>query len=294
MRQLKGILRLGVLVTLLLCIFCFSREGLTSSQHTVRLGIVTSFSTDHTAEHLEMVSSLSATGYEGELFIYFMHKAGELDKGEVPDLIRRYELRLHEISLRARIFTYEVHSDYETYCFKPSIVQDFLNHADVDVLMWSDSSTRFNGNPSNWAKNMLKDKINFVGREGAMGMSENTDPRTYKFLDVSPTKFRKRFEVQAGHWLAVINSDVFDSVLRPWMDCGIRYCQVCMSPVGSFRKLKRRQSGPPSVDYIGHRQDQAVLSILLAEWQSGGGSLHLNNDPRYIDLEVVRSYKNPF
>jgi hypothetical protein len=260
----------------------------------VRLGIVTATSADHAAEHLEMVRSLTEVGFSGMLTVYFMYRTGEIEKdGEVLHVRARYSAALSEVSPSCEVIFFQVNTDYETYCFKPVIVQDYLNHVHVDVMMWTDSSTRFKGNPETWALNMVKDGIHFSGREGAMGMGENTHIKTYEFFRTSALELKERHEIQAGHWLADLNSDVFRAVIQPWIDCAVRSCHTCMSPSGSVRKLKRKQSGPPSTEYIGHRQDQSVLSILLAQWHAQGGRLHLNNHPRYIDLDVVRSFNTP-
>lgn len=260
----------------------------------VRFGIVTATSADHAAEHLEMVRSLSKVGFSGTLTVYFMYRTREIEEdGEVQHVIARYNEKLSEVSPNSEVIFFQVNTDYETYCFKPAIVQDYLNHVRLDVMMWTDSSTRFKGNPNTWALNMVKDEIHFAGREGAMGMGENTHSKTYEFFRVSAMELKDRHEIQAGHWLADLNSDVFRTVIQPWIDCAVRSCHTCMSPSGSVRKLKRKQSGPPSTEYIGHRQDQSVLSILLVRWQAQGGRLHLNDHSRYIDLDVVRSFNTP-
>lgn len=69
------------------------------------------------------------------------------------------------------------------------------------VLLWSDSSTRFLEHPEKWAKRMLQDHVDFVCKTGGLGMGENTHHQTYEYFNMSESQYKHKMELAASTFL---------------------------------------------------------------------------------------------
>ncbi len=214
---------------------------------------------------------------------------------------------LQNSPLHANVIEYEAAELYSTYCFKPKVIQDFLVRATKSkmrprVVMWADASMRFQGNPDIWASAIQQDGIDFAGRTSVMGMSENTHVATYKYFNMSRTKFKDQREVVATNFLVNLMRDgVVSAVLQPWVDCA-HACNTCMAPVGSSKKNSsgKKMKCPPSTEYVAHRQDQSVLGLLAYDWLLKHRSSVQLNIQKYMHVTTQRdqraksiSYLNP-
>jgi hypothetical protein len=264
----------------------------TKSIKTPLLSVVTAFSSNHLMEGVLMLRSLIEQNYTGPIDVYLMQQPNET----LPDEMR-YELveELQKSPLNANVIEYEAAEAYITYCFKPKVIQDSLVRATKSntrptVLMWADASTRFRENPEVWANAIQQDGVDFAGRTGRMGMSENTHFDTYKYFNMSQTEFKDKRELAANFFVVNLIRDGFVSaVLQPWFDCA-HACTTCMAPVGSHKREENRPiiKGPPSTKYVSHRQDQSVLGLLVYDWLlKQGGSVRLD-DQKYIHVFVRR------
>lgn len=271
------------------------KSSLTEPINTPLLSVVTAFSSNHLMEGVLMIRSLIAQNYTGLIDVYLMRQPNET----LPDAMQ-YKLveELQKSPLHANVIEYEAAEHYNTYCFKPKVIQDFLVRATKSnmrprVLMWTDASTRFQGNPDIWANAIQQDGIDFAGRASLMGMSENTHVATYKYFNMSRTKFKDQREVAATHFLVNLMRDgVVSAVLQPWFDCA-HACNTCMAPVGSSKRnsLGKEMKGPPSTEYVAHRQDQSVLGLLVYDWLlEHGGSVQLN-DQKYMNVATRRGQR---
>eukprot|EP00980_Cylindrotheca_fusiformis_P030338 scaffold24661_cov132-Cylindrotheca_fusiformis.AAC.6 len=238
--------------------------------HKPLLTIVTGFSSNHFMEGINMLQSLIDVKYSGPIYIYLLHAPSkplsEAMKVNFTQLIK-------ESPLQETIVEMEV-EEYASYCFKPRIIQDFLTLvADEEtssssipqVLLWSDSSTRFRLNPATGAKRMVRDQVDFASRSGGMGMGENTHQKTFDYFNMTKADFVDRWELGACTFLVNLErAQGMKHILRPYINCGLRDCHTCMAPVGTSKAIYHGTEiyGPPSSEYIAHRQDQSVLSLL--------------------------------
>ena len=168
------------------------------------------------------------------------------------------------------------------------------------VLMWADTSVRYLSNPQRWAEAMVRDGVDFAGREGmGMGMGENTHDDTYRYFNMSRHDFKDRYAVQGGAFLFnLLSDDAVRNVFEPLLDCGARMCRTCMAPIGSTKgvgETKGNYVGPPSTTYVAHRQDQSATSLLVYDWMTNrGGNVQLRNKDnvgttsRYFDLTFAK------
>ena len=246
-----------------------------------------------------MIWSLITQNYTGLIDVYLMCQPNET----LPDEMQ-YKLveELQKSPLHANVIEYEADELYNTYCFKPKVIQDFLVRVRPRVLMRTDVLMRFQGNPDIWANAIQQDGIDFAGRTSSMGMSENTHAATYKYFNMSRTKFKDQREVAATHFLVNLMRDgVVSAVLQPWVDCA-HACNTCMAPVGSSKKISsgKKYKSPPSTEYVAHRQDQSVLGLLVYDWLLKNGSSVQLNIQKYMHVTTRRgqraksiSYLNP-
>ena len=208
------------------------------------LTIVTAFSANHLNEGAMMVRSLIHSNFTGPLFVYLMQRPNEVGK-DVLEAIGEFKEELQKTPLNATIIHYQVIEEYTTYCFKPKIVQDFINHATLTntlpkVLMWGDASTRYDVNPEESADALLRDGVDFGGQKAMYSMVQNTHPDTYNYFNMSPTEFYTKREIAATFFLVnLARGVVLPAVLNPWFDCAGRACMTCMAPPGANRKTAR-------------------------------------------------------
>eukprot|EP00980_Cylindrotheca_fusiformis_P015285 scaffold4247_cov66-Cylindrotheca_fusiformis.AAC.26 len=239
-----------------------------TTHHKPLLTIVTGFSENHLMEGIGMLQTLIDAKYSGPLYIYLLHGPSE----PLSDAMKmNFTQLIKESPLQETIVEMEV-EEFSSYCFKPRIIQDYLALAaktkpssSPQVLLWTDTSVIFASNPVEGAKRMVRDQIDFAARIGHMGMGENTDPRTYDYLNMTKTDFIHRRELAASAFMVNLERmQGRELILTPYIDCGLRECHTCMAPVGTIKKIPEGMKfrGPPSSVYIAHRQDQSVLSLL--------------------------------
>jgi len=262
------------------------------SDDDIKVTVLTAFSENHLLESSLMVRSLMKSGYTGHVAMYLMHTRQEQPMTKEYDDIQTQFQQMKEVHQLP--FTFSVHHwsetmDYSDYCFKPKIISHYLSTPEgqtVDVLMWADASTRYHeGNPYLWAKKMVADGVDYVGRVGTkLGMGENTHEKTWAYLHFDKQDFKSEFELVATHFLVnfksgTINNErtsgrrgtIWTDVMEPWIDCGSdSHCRECMAPPGALKDLSKEQlrqiQGPPSDKYICHRQDQSVMGILVYDY----------------------------
>jgi len=247
-----------------------SRSCNGDDEEDLLLGIVTAFSQNHVGESLGMIQSLMDVNYTGPLAVYFMRRSGEVLDNRFLSYCNK--LSILQQGLCVEVIDYEFHEqeDFGTYCFKPTIVNEFITHHKFQVVMWVDSSGRFKSDPQSWARNMVNDGIDFAGKEGSLRMSENTHADTYQYLNVSRIKYRHHAEIAATFFLVRLVPHVVFGLLQPWIDCGTRACQTCMTPKNCSRKYQSEYKvlHAPSTLFQVHRHDQSVLGILVMEWKT--------------------------
>eukprot|EP00429_Kryptoperidinium_foliaceum_P000517 CAMPEP_0176010422 /NCGR_PEP_ID=MMETSP0120_2-20121206/4759_1 /TAXON_ID=160619 /ORGANISM="Kryptoperidinium foliaceum, Strain CCMP 1326" /LENGTH=307 /DNA_ID=CAMNT_0017343251 /DNA_START=123 /DNA_END=1042 /DNA_ORIENTATION=- len=244
---------------------------------TPPLTLLTGFSSNHMMEAMGMLQNLIRVGYKGPLIVYLMRKKSEPNFGDDEKKLRK---ELKKSKLNVTVYEWPEKEHFKTYCWKPKIVEHFFeNHPGLSpVFGWFDSSARFTENPEEWAKLMVRDRIDFAGHTSIMGMGENTHADTWKYFDQDVEDFKEHWEIWAGGWLFNLysNPKARKEMMEPWIGCE---CHKCMAPPGAVKKTDRSQiKGPPSTDYLAHRQDQSVLGLLAYRWLHEGGQVALNSD----------------
>lgn len=95
-------------------------------------------------------------------------------------------------------------------------------------------------------------------------LHEFTDKRTALYLGL-PEEVYMKHEIRtcsAGIVLIDANNDgVYEAIVKPWAECS--KIKDCIAPEGSFKRIYNEPRGTGFKEG-GHRQDQSVLSVLLA------------------------------
>eukprot|EP00980_Cylindrotheca_fusiformis_P002149 scaffold483_cov83-Cylindrotheca_fusiformis.AAC.1 len=279
--------------------------------------IVTGFSSNHFMEGISMLQSLIDVQYTEPIYIYLLHGPSEqqeplllsaataADSSSTTTTTKAQFVQLmNESPLQATIVEMEV-EEYDSYCFKPRIIQDFLTLAAErgtrppssngipKVIQWTDTSIRFLDNPANGAQRMLRDGIDFASRSGDLGMGQNTHPKTFDYLNMTKADFVHRYELGAFSFLVNLErTQGMEYILRPYINCGLRECHTCMAPVGSIKKIpdKTIPWGPPLSDYLAHRQDQSVLSLLVFTSEDQKTCNVSIDDKKYFNSKTKRGH----
>lgn len=241
-------------------------------QSSSNLAVVTAFSENHKLEGVAMLRSLIAVQFKGPVYIFLMKQSGE-------DIqwITEFKEEISKSPLSLRMIDFEVPSnslDGGTYCFKPTAMGVFLRQNSLlppsesaDVVMWSDASTRFLQNPSIWAKRIVRKEIDFVGKKEAWDIRQQTHSGTFEYFGLTPQDFNDHPPIAATHFLVNLQREQIRKVLNRWVDCGVLDCRACMAPIGSSKKdpngTNYKKGGN---EYVSHRQDQSVLTLLVTEY----------------------------
>ena len=252
---------------------------------SVPLAIVTAFSRGHTLEEVAMLQTLVYNNFKGPIYVYFMREVN----GHNIDWADEFKSELSKSPLQLTFIDYEVPEYYWSYCFKPRIVGDFLAHYESKInpstIMWADSSTRFMEDPTLWAQRIIQDDVDFVGRTSSWNLPEQTHDKTFEYYNLTREEFRHDLSIAATHFIVNLakekkqnqvdkhvrgtTSSLVERVLWGWIDCGTRACQTCMAPIGSSKNEPTavgRSHIDGSVQYLSHRQDQAILGLLLRNY----------------------------
>jgi hypothetical protein len=131
------------------------------------------------------------------------------------------------------------------YAWKPIIIKEMLDTT-ASVVLWLDSGDRLT------ELDTLQNVFSLIERDGHVttvsGGTTRTwvHPATLAFLNASGLNVRMCNAAIVG-----FDMRAYEKVVRPWAECARR--DVCIAPPGSSRE--------------NHRQDQAVLTVLL--YQAG-------------------------
>lgn len=235
------------------------------------LAIVTAFSENHKMLGIAMLQTLVQNEYKGSIYIYLIPR--ETDRTEWMTEWRNETLKS---PLHLHFVEMPTPHAMDTYCFKPQAIQQFLLDAQREhrlprIIFWADVSTRFMEDPTPLAEAIWKDGVDFVGRYTQWNVAEQTHDATFSYFGAqSREDYRHDLAIAATHFALNLNHTQFvEEVLQPWMRCGVDSCLQCMAPLGSAKyppetEGKTHEMG--SATYLGHRQDQSVLNLLLYKY----------------------------
>ncbi|XP_052791359.1 uncharacterized protein LOC128225544 [Mya arenaria] len=177
---------------------------------------------------------------------------------------RQRKMMIRNCRCELRKFVYEDYPAHvkirKTYAFKPIIIQTVL--MEFGFVWWLDSSVRF-------ISGDLEPTLSLARAHGALynvhhdehnvlGITRQTDARTFTFLKEDTCKFKPFAEVSATTVLFYFNS-ITKAVVKAWVKCALN--EDCIAPKGS--NLKIICDLKDSRDGRCHRFDQSVLGILF-------------------------------
>ena len=245
---------------------------------TRNIAIVTAFSENHKLEGVAMLRSLIAVHFKGPVYIFLMKQSGE-------DIqwITEFKEELSKSPLSLRMIDFEIPSsslNKGTYCFKPTAMGVFLRQNSLlppsesaQVVMWSDASTRFLQNPSIWAKHIIQQEIDFVGRKTAWNIRQQTHKGTFKYFGMTPEDYNDHPPIAATSFLVNLQREGIRRVLNRWVDCGVLDCHACMAPIGSSKNDPNGANFTKGGnEYVSHRQDQSVLTLLVTDYMKNSSN----------------------
>jgi hypothetical protein len=155
------------------------------------------------------------------------------------------------------------------YAWKPIIVKEMLDTT-TSAVLWLDSGDRLTKTST------LNDAFLLIARDGHLtttsaGTSQMwIHPSTLAFLHAST-----HLDIMMCNG-AIVGFDMraYEKVVRPWAECAMK--KICIAPHAATR--------------LNHRQDQAVLTVLLYQ---AGRHFGLNSSMMLFDLiweELLRSF----
>lgn len=95
-------------------------------------------------------------------------------------------------------------------------------------------------------------------------LHEFTDKRTADYLGLPEDVYMKHESRTCSSGIVLIdanNDRVYEAIVKPWAECS--KIKDCIAPEGSFKRVYNEPRGTGFKEG-GHRQDQSVLSVLLA------------------------------
>jgi len=268
------------------------------------LAVLTAFSKNHMLEGVAMLRSLIAVQFNGPVYIFLMKEVGE-----DINWVAEFKEELSKSPLTLRMTDFEVPRDSlnaGTYCFKPTAVGAFLRWNSIlpssesaQVVMWSDTSTRFLENPSIWAKHIIQEEIDFVGGTAAWNIRMQTHKGTFDYFGLTPEDFNDHPPIASGHFLVNLQREEIRRVLDRWVDCGVLDCRTCMAPIGSSKNDPNGAEDKFGInEYVSHRQDQSVLTLLVTNFmkdQSAEANVKIignGEESPYFCIETSRNRGN--
>jgi hypothetical protein len=97
---------------------------------------------------------------------------------------------------------------------------------------------------------------------------------TFDYFDLKPDDFNYHRPLAAAHFLVNSQRENIRRLLDRWVDCGVLDCRTCMAPLGSSKRDDanggKYNYGPN--EYRAHRQDQAVLAMLVIDYMKKKGT----------------------
>ena len=259
------------------------------------IAIVTAFSMRFALWSINMFRSLMYYKYKGPIVIYFMiDPLRERDQwDEYNKMMEDLQRDLAQTELTFFLRPYNATESYRTYCFKGRIVNQVIQEfGQPQTLMWADTSIRYHDDPAVWARRLIEDKMAAVAHTGALGMGENTHPDMWAYFGLNVSEFAQFRELESGYFILnfATAANVREEILDPWMTCAGDDCLTCMCPPNSTKGIPPgvHWKGPPSTEYIAHRQDQSAFGVLVYDYllrNEGKVSINL---PYYMNVTVQR------
>lgn len=166
--------------------------------------------------------------------------------------VQATHLEKHYAKVVIRTFEYEKYPSYfdiniarGEYAWKPAIIKSVLEK-EAKAVLWLDSGDRLTG------RNTLNNAFRLIDKDGFLSTTTSGTTQTWVYPDTR--KFLNAETMNKPMCNGAIvgaNEAAYEKLIVPWWRCALN--RNCIAPAGSSRK--------------NHRQDQAVLTILV--WQNG-------------------------
>ena len=222
-----------------------------------RLIVVTSVSSNHFEESKDMVASIQKYLPQSKILYY--------DLG-LTQAQRREVSKYCNVELQT--FQWDKYPPHvkilRKFAWKPLVAKDVAEK--YDLFMYGDSSIRMKSPKIGPVLVSLLEVPFYDTAPHSRPTISLTHDETIKYLKYPPSRkdMAKWGSLQAGTWIMLVNHDIKENVLKPWVDCALH--EQCIAPKESViapcdMKLLKYNDGR----YIGcHRQDQSALNIILA------------------------------
>ena len=222
-----------------------------------RLVVVTSVSSNHFEESKDMIASIQKYLPQTKILFYDLG----LTEAQRLEVSKYCNVELQNVQWNK----YPPHVKIlKKFAWKPLTVGEVAEK--YDLVMYGDSSLRMKSSDIGPVLSSLLEVPFFDMVPSSLGIISFTHDDTIKYLKYPPSRkdMAKWKTLQGGTWIMLLNHDMKESVLKPWVDCALH--EQCIAPKGSslspchFEMLKYNDGR-----YIGcHRYDQSVLNIILA------------------------------
>ena len=113
---------------------------------------------------------------------------------------------------------------------------------------------------------MFMDRVEFVGKGDEWEIPWQTHDKTFDYFNLLRVNFKGDLSIASGHFIINLTSKRIMQMFVQWIECGVLDCRTCMAPLGTAKREPNRNKTLELLDplrYRSHRQDQAVLSLLL-------------------------------
>jgi hypothetical protein len=137
---------------------------------------------------------------------------------------------------------------FYSFAWKPTLLADVLEH-EAEAVVWLDAGDRLQGPASTTVPLTHVHTHGFLSRPSGGRVRDLTHPGTLAALGVSAEDAVLDSINCDASFLVLTRNATLDALVRPWRACAME--AVCIAPPGSSTR--------------NHRQDQAVLSVLVAQ-----------------------------
>ena len=222
-----------------------------------RLVVVTSVSSNHFEESKDMIASIQKYLPQTKILFYDLG----LTEAQRLKVSKYCNVELRDVQWDK----YPPHvKKLRNYAWKPLVTREVAEK--YDLIMYGDSSLRMKSPDIGPVLGLLLEVPFFDTAPNRLQIICFTHDDTIKYLKYPPSRndMAKWGTLQGGTWIMLVNHDMKENVLNPWVDCALH--EQCITPKGSllqpchFEMLKYNDGR-----YIGcHRFDQSALNIILA------------------------------
>jgi Protein of unknown function (DUF1647) len=226
-----------------------------------RRATVTGASSNHFQSLIEFLQNYKANGQNIPLFIYDLGLS-RTEVARVRTNFRWATLRTFNFSQYPPYFMLENDTRGE-YAWKPIIVKEMLDTT-TSAVLWLDSGNRL------MSTSTLQYIFDLIERDGHV--TATSPGTTQKWVHPATLAFLHEPNLNIGMChAAIVGFDMraYEKVVKPWAECALQ--RLCIAPPGATRK--------------NHRQDQAVLTVLLHQ-----AGRHFGADTGIWPVDYVYEY----